>query len=925
MTQRVTKTLPEHLTPLNVNWDAVNALVLFFASFALYARTAAPGALDGDFGEFQTNIFNLGVSHTGYPLYFLLAKLWTLVMPVGSIAYRANVFSGLFGALTLVLIYGLMRTLTERRGVALLTALLFGVSRVQWSQSVIPDVYTLNSFFIVLVLWLAILWRVGRAPLWWLALAYGLSLTHHRTMIWLAPALGIFVLLGAGRAFFQPRELLKNFAALLLPLLLYLYIPLRGASDVGVEYHPGSNINVFALNALYDLRFGPPGFIWERITQVYLPLLIEQFTAVGFAFGLLGIVALALKRAPRGFPQNLPPRQLLVLLGLAHLAQTAFAIVFWVVDSEIFFIPSYLTFLFFIGIGLAVAMDWLASRLAFDASRLTFDALRRAVIFLVTLLLLAVCAFLLWTNFPRNDQSNNDAADARWQEILAQPLEPDALIMGPWEDLTPLEYYQYVENARRDLKRQKIIIHRDQLALAPQGDIAAQARRALQNGASIYLTRHPDDTETLADFVRLDLTPYATLWRVSLRGATRAVEETQNFGASDELQSLRAAARARAGDFIPLMLHWSPDAPLETTRLLLRVRDANGRVWLERETLPLGGRAIARDDKGVRDLQAVFIPPDAPPGKYTLEIQALERDSQNALPLVGASNTVNRALDVLAAARAPARETLRIPRPLTANLTDAQFVGYGVNMVEPRGGDILEFSSWWQGLARGDANFEIKLRDADAVETVLYQGALLPAANGEFNPAQIVRARHDLIIPPTAAPGLARILLALDGQPLPEIRVSLGASPRRFNAPIIARPQLALVGDAMQLLGYKLERAQLRAGETLPLALYWNAHKTPEASYKVFVHLLDANGALRAQQDSIPQRGALPTQRWFPGEFVTDEYALELPQDLAPGEYRIAVGMYDEMTGARIPLRDAFGAPLPDNRVLLGDAITVRE
>ncbi len=203
MTQRVTKSFDDTLHTLRLNWDVIAVLALFFASFALYAFTAAPGVLDGDFGEFQTVIHNLGVTHTGYPLYFLLAKIWTVVMPAGSIAYRANVFSGLFGALTLVLIYALMRTMTERRLVALLTATVFGLSRVQWSQAVIPDVYTLNSFFIVLVLWLALLWRDGRVPLWWVALAYGLSLTHHRTMIWLAPALAIFVLWGGGEKYFN--------------------------------------------------------------------------------------------------------------------------------------------------------------------------------------------------------------------------------------------------------------------------------------------------------------------------------------------------------------------------------------------------------------------------------------------------------------------------------------------------------------------------------------------------------------------------------------------------------------------------------------------------------------------------------------------------------------------------------------------------
>src|SRR5881227_960529 len=120
------------LTALDVNWDVVAALVLFFASFVLYARTTVPGVLDGDGGEFQTNIYLLGVSHTGYPLYFLLAKLWTLLIPVGSIAYRANLFSGLFGALTLVALYFTFRTLGFSTLIALLSAVLFGVSRVQW-------------------------------------------------------------------------------------------------------------------------------------------------------------------------------------------------------------------------------------------------------------------------------------------------------------------------------------------------------------------------------------------------------------------------------------------------------------------------------------------------------------------------------------------------------------------------------------------------------------------------------------------------------------------------------------------------------------------------------------------------------------------------------------------------------------------------
>lgn len=969
MSARRVSPAEQELTALRVNWDAVIALALFFASFALYARTAAPGVLDADYGEFQTNIYLLGVSHTGYPLYFLLAKLWTLLMPVGSIAYRANVFSGLFGALTLVLLYFALRTLDISVVAALFTSVLFGVSRVEWSQAVIPDVYTLNSFFIVLVLWLAILWRMGRVPLWWVALAYGFSLTHHRTMVLFAPALGLFVLWGGGWAVLKPRELLKTIAALLLPLLLYVYIPLRGASDVGVEYHPGANVNVLALNVFYDLRFGPPGFLWERFTQVYLTLLIEQFTAIGFGFGLVGVVAMLGNWQPRRMEISrsarydnaisIPPRQLLLLIGLAHVAQAAFGIMFWVVDSEIFFIPAFLTFLFFVAIGFEWAVDELerfVTRNARQASRengsrrdaetrrnrgeknsaepaglpenkkaFPQDLPQRVAVVVVMVVLVGLCAYGVATNFVRNDQSNNDAADARWQEILAQPLEKNAMLMGAWEDLTPLEYYQYVDKVRTDLQRRKLVIYEDQLKLvAPQTPGVVQVRDLLDKGTPVYMTRYPADIETFGNREGLDSVPISSVWRMQERHTTRGSETARRFDAEQELRELDAFPDpARAGDFVTLDMVWSSDALLDGVRFVLSLRDATGRLWLERESLPREGRSGTATGT-TRELQGLFVPPDAPLGEYTLELAVFERESQAPKPIVDDKNSATVTLKVEAPDAPTAVERVRIPRPFPATVGSAQFLGYDVTNPEPRGGDVLEFSSWWQNIAEGKDTFEIKLRDANETETVLTQGALFPDAEGPFNPAQIVRARHEITIPPTAAAGYARILLSLNGEALPPIRIALGESVRKFRVPIIRRPQLTLVGDALQLLGYKLERTEYRAGETLPLTLYWNANKMPDASYKVFVHFVDANGVLRTQQDSIPMRGTLPTNRWFAGEYISDEYTLPLPTDLAAGEYRIVVGMYDEASGVRVPLTDSNGVRLKDDAVTLDDRITIR-
>ena len=87
---------------------------------------------------------------------------------------------------------------------------------------------------------------------------------------------------------------------------------------------------------------------------------------------------------------------------------------------------------------------------------------------------------------------------------------------------------------------------------------------------------------------------------------------------------------------------------------------------------------------------------------------------------------------------------------------------------------------------------------------------------------------------------------------------------------------------------------------------------------------MDANGVIRTQRDAVPKNDTLPTNRWFEGEYITDDYVLNLPTDLQPGEYRIAVGMYPASGGDRVPLLDGNGARIVGDAVMLEDGIVVR-
>lgn len=907
-----------------VNPDIVLVLASFIAAFALYARTVAPGILDDDGGEFQTNIYRLGVSHTGYPLYFMMAKLWTLVVPIGSIAYRANLFSVLFGALTIALIYVTMRQLVDSRLAAILTAALFAVSRVEWSQSVIPRVYTLNSFFVILLILLAVLWLSGRISLLWVAFAFGLSLTNHRTMIWFAPALALLVLARDGRDVLKPKRFLGLLFAFILPLLLYAYIPIRGDSDVGVEYHAANFADmILAGNASIWLRFGPPGFLWWRFTTAYIPLMLEQFTVVGALFGMIGAIALARGQAPRGFPIAVPPRQVFLFLAGAHIFESAFAIVFWTFDSEKYFIPSYMTFLPFVGIGLALVVPRL------EELHLATTIARGLIPLSPVALLIAICLYLGAANFPLNDQSSNDLAETRWQDILSQPIEQNAMIVGNWESLTPLEYYQYVENARRDLEKDKVIIFRDQLSLAPQGDVAGVIFASLSKGQRTYLTLHPAQTETLGALSeRFTLVPIASLWRVEDKQQLQQYRQLNaRFGDRLVLEAIDETANLKAGDFADTTLIWRLDKPTDVRyKLSLRLRDSAGNLWMQRDIDPFGGLKQTAEwpaQQDIKDAEGFFIPPDAPPGEYNLSIAVYEAESHTAIQADGKPDLPLAKIQISPPDHDFPAEVYHIPHKLDIPIGGGKLLGYELSDPEPQAGNDIELDTWWTGLTDNLPETRIELQDSRGKQTILHQGSAIPNLVGELDPHQIVRAVYSLALPPIASPGPA-VLSLLDGGGRIEIaRFALSASDRQFIAPQVGHAQAAMLNDEIQFLGYNLKSEEIKPGGNLSVDLYWHVEHPVVSSYKVFVHLLDSDGVLRAQQDSIPHNGTLPTSRWLAGEYVTDQYSVPVPADIRPGKYRIEIGMYSPETGVRAKAFDSAGVRLQDDRVLLDLGINV--
>ncbi len=67
--------------------------------------------------------------------------------------------------------------------------------------------------------------------------------------------------------------------------------------------------------------------------------------------------------------------------------------------------------------------------------------------------------------------------------------------------------------------------------------------------------------------------------------------------------------------------------------------------------------------------------------------------------------------------------------------------------------------------------------------------------------------------------------------------------------------------------------------------------------------------------DHPPVNGNYPTHLWQAGDTVIDPRLIQLPDDLAPGTYRVFVGWYrlDDLT--RLPVMDDQGQQVADSAI----------
>jgi hypothetical protein len=246
-------------------------------------------------------------------------------------------------------------------------------------------------------------------------------------------------------------------------------------------------------------------------------------------------------------------------------------------------------------------------------------------------------------------------------------------------------------------------------------------------------------------------------------------------------------------------------------------------------------------------------------------------------------------------------------------------------------GRVLEVDVGWGSTNELDQDFDVSISLVDDKEVVRQTESFTlskvwPTSRWSHN--TIAWGYYPLFLSPSIPVGEYAVTLGLldsetgysQGSVMSVQAVTVQSQVCDLATDPVAADINVLFGDELQLLEYTLRQDE-RLVEFTP---YWRSQRRMDTDYKIFVHIFDSEtGEIVAQDDAMPRRWLYPTTLWWPGETVQDPISISM-DDASPGTYGIAIGVYEPLTGERLPLVNSYGQLIPDGRVVLEEVIELK-
>jgi hypothetical protein len=853
-----------HLSP----WLA-DALVAASA-LGLYVSTLAPSILPADAGEFQFVSHVLGIAHPpGYPLYTMLAKLFTFV-PVGDVAYRVNLFAALSSALALVVVGRVVRRVTGSYVVGWIAALVLGLAPTFWAQSTTANIRSLTALFTALQVGTLIEYAHSSQSkhLVAFALVLGLGITHHTSLVPLVLPYGAFLFVTAPDLLRNPRAWFRPGLAFVASFLVLLYLPLRSMMGPAFDPQPIRSLSSFlehvlALGFRGDmLYFVQPTVLLSRI-RVLGNILTFQFGAVWSLLGLWGALMMLLRRW-----------RLLLLCGGVFVVNAVLAVTYRAPQTVEYLMPAYLALVLLCAYGVWVAYDWLRSRPQ------PLEAL--SAVLLAAILLLPVVR--LTHNWPSFEALSRDRSTRESAADLLARAPPGARVLSNWHHATPLWYLQHVEGLRPDVEVTYVY---------PQGaePIAETWVRRIEATSA---ERPTLVTNQYPEFGRLSqwFRPFANAWLVRAGPVFDAPASVEPLGVvfDDLIHHVGyelSGTQLSPADTLTVRVHWQPIVKLDRDySFFVHLVDASGTPLGQGDTT----HPAARYEVGqvISDEYHLPLLPTVRPGSYQLiagvYITLDEGGWRRLTTPDGKDAIVLGTVEVLPLRGAPV-SVHELNRRFAADYT---LVGVDYDRTVP--GQLRVYLHW-----RADS------QASSPVEVILFSGdtPLVADTLPIIEQRSFVTIAYDL---PADATRLG-LEMVQGGASSPVLGPWNAIVARRLSLPQAPADARYIPFGGEMVLVQAQHPVATEASASMPARLVFRGAKAITRDYTVSLGLDGEGGAWRAQHDGTPALGAIPTLKWIRGITVEDEHRLPMPEK-ASGMGTLRLTVYDAFTVQPLPVLD---------------------
>jgi len=435
--------------------------IYYFALFVLLVSQSAKHIFGGDSSEFSLISKIWGIPHPpGYPAYSFLSNIIARVVPFYTTTWRLSLISSVATVLTSYFIYRLLKELKISLPIALISATLYIFLFPVWTYSIVPEVFALNNFLIILTTYLV--FNIGTTKniylLYLISFLIGLQISHHHIFVLFIPG---WIYLSSKNKLskilktLSKKQILVLIIAFFAGLLFYLYPPVVSSLGTVSDWENAKTFEGFfrlitrTMYGSFKAYSTSSPDILNQLFNIFsfFVFVFQDFRILGVIFILFGVYFL--KKTNTVFLKFIT---ISLLLHLLFFFYTNFFLTysFTIGMFERFFISSYLLLIFLLSFGIEGAFTHIKKIIKNLSTKKQIIKIGGYFIYCIAIIYVCIVAL---QNYRTIKYIKDLTVFETYGKNLLNTAPQNALIqIGRDNSYFPAAYMYFAEKLRPDIK-----------------------------------------------------------------------------------------------------------------------------------------------------------------------------------------------------------------------------------------------------------------------------------------------------------------------------------------------------------------------------------------------------------------------------------------------------------------------------------------